>query len=123
MSVFPPQASPLGLTRTLFDVPTRTSRSRFAVNGRMVSHAVRASASPTPAAPKVARPGGRTRDHGDGDHLLGSVKDFSELLDPDVTVSQKLLDGPDVVPRLEQVGRERVAKGVRAGALGDRGRL
>jgi hypothetical protein len=40
----------------------------------------------------------------------------------DVTVSQKLLDGPDVVPRLEQVRRERVAKGVRAGALGDRGK-
>jgi hypothetical protein len=46
-----------------------------------------------------------------------------DLRRADVTVSQKLLDGPDVMPRLEQVGRERVAKGVRAGALGDRGRL
>ena len=37
-----------------------------------------------------------------------------DLRRADVTVSQKLLDGPDVVPRLEQVRREGVPKGVRS---------
>ena len=44
-----------------------------------------------------------------------------DLRGADVTVSQELLDGADIVARLEQVRREGVAKGVRACALGDPG--
>ena len=38
-----------------------------------------------------------------------------------VPVAQQLLDGADVVAVLEQVGREGVPQGVRAGPLGDAG--
>ena len=44
-----------------------------------------------------------------------------DLRGADVTVSQELLDGADIVACLEQVRREGVAKGVRACALGDPG--
>ena len=39
----------------------------------------------------------------------------------DVVVAQELLDGADVVARLEQVGGERVAKGVARDVLGQSG--
>ena len=42
-----------------------------------------------------------------------------DLRGADVTVSQELLDGADIVARLEQVRRERVAKGVAGDVLGD----
>ena len=44
-----------------------------------------------------------------------------DLCGADIPVPEELLNGADVVPVLEQVGREGVAQGVRCGALRDPG--